>query len=165
MMIPYNSLSRYKIRDTDRGYCFDTESGNTYFVTFIKYPTLTDFLPTEVYMMNIDRRDNTNHRNGCHNLVRNTILFIIGEFFYKHNDALITICDVVDGRQACRRRLFSKWFRKFGADTLEKIDSICTIEDTTTYTSIMFRKEVLNKEKLKHEFALLGEINFYNSEP
>ncbi len=164
MMTPYNSLSRYRIRDTDRGYCFDTESGNTYFVTFIKYPTLTEFLPTEVYMMNIDRRDNTNHRNGSRNLVRNTILFIIGEFFVKHNDALITICDISDGKQECRRRLFNRWFHEFGEDSIVKIDSTCTIEDTTTYASIMFRKDAHNKEALRHEFALLGEINFYNSE-
>ncbi len=64
-------------------------------------------------MMNIDRADDSNHRNGSDNKVRNTILFIIWKFFILHNDALITICDILDGRQACRRRLFKNGLMNF----------------------------------------------------
>lgn len=163
-MIPYNFPNRFEVRETDEGYTFETESGNTYFITFLKYPTITDFLHTEVYMMNIDRKDEMNHDNGGQNRVRNTILSIVGMFFDSHNDALITVCDIIDGRQDCRRRLFSRWFHDFGETYLEKLDAECMIDDIRTYASIMFRKDVPNKSELMNEFSILAEINFYNSD-
>lgn len=163
-MIPYNFPNRFEIRETDEGYSFETESGNTYYVTFLKYPTITEFLHVEVYMMNIDRKDEFNHRNGGRNRVRDTILTIVGMFFNSHNDALITVCDIIDGKQESRKRLFSRWFRDFGESYLEKLDADCMIDNIRTYASIMFRKDTPNKSELKKEFSVLSEINFYNSE-
>ena len=161
-MIRFGLPNHYDIFDCEYGYSFKTDSGNTYFITFIKYPTISEFLSVDVYMMNIDRADDSNHRNGSDNKVRNTILFIIWKFFTLHNDALITICDILDGRQACRRRLFNKWFNEFSRNELSKLEANCLIDGTVTYASLIFKTGVNNRKELEHEFSLLSDINFYN---
>ena len=47
-MIQSSLLNHYNVIDCDNGYCFRTDSGNTYYITFIKYPTISDFLPVEL---------------------------------------------------------------------------------------------------------------------
>lgn len=161
-MNQFSLPSHYDVFDCENGYCFKTDYGNTYFITFIKYPTISEYLSVDVYMMNIDRADDSNHRNGSDNKVRNTILFIIWNFFTLHNDALITICDILDGRQACRRRLFNKWFNEFSGNELSKLDATCLIDETETYASMIFRNDINNRTELEYEFSLLNDINFYN---
>ena len=112
-------------------------------------------------MMNIDRADELNHLNGDNNLVRNTILYIIWKFFSLHNDALITICDIMGGRQACRKRLFNRWFNEFANGELSKLEATLSVEGTETYASLIFRTDINNKESLETEFSLLSDINFY----
>lgn len=161
-MIQSSLLNHYNVIDCDNGYCFRTDSGNTYYITFIKYPTISDFLSVDVYMMNIDRADESNHRNGNDNKVRNTILKVVSDFFSSHNDALITICDILDGRQACRRRLFNRWFSDFSGNLLSKLEVGFLIEGTETYASMIFRNDIENRAEIEHEFYLLSDINFYN---
>lgn len=102
-MVQFSLPNHYDVYEEENGYCFNTDSGNTYYVTFIKYPPISEYLSVDIFMMNIDRADELNHLNGDNNLVRNTILYIIWKFFSLHNDALITICDIMDGRQASER--------------------------------------------------------------
>lgn len=121
-MVQFSLPSHYDVYEEENGYCFNTDSGNTYYVTFIKYPPISEYLSVDIFMMNIDRADELNHLNGDKNLVRNTILYIIWKFFSLHNDALITICDIMDGRQACRKRLFNRWFNEFADGELSKLE-------------------------------------------
>lgn len=76
-MVQFSLPSHYDVYEEENGYCFNTDSGNTYYVTFIKYPTISEYLSVDIFMMNIDRADEQNHLNGDKNLVRNTILFFI----------------------------------------------------------------------------------------
>ncbi len=161
-MIRFSLPNHYDVVDCENGYCFETDSGNTYFITFLKYPTISEFLSVDVYMLNIDRADDSNHRNGDGNKVRNTILYIICKFFTLHNDALITICDILDGRQECRRRLFNRWFKEFSGNELSKLEVTCLIEGTVTYASMIFKNDINNRKELEYEFSLLSDINFYN---
>ena len=155
----FSSLSRYEISEEEHGYCFKTDSGNSYFVTFIKYPVISEYLSVDVFMLNIDRADENNHQNGDKNLVRNTIIYVIYKFFSLHNDALITICDITDGRQACRRRLFNRWFKEFTNGELSKLEATLYVEGTETYASMIFRSDIDNRKSLEKEFSLLSDIN------
>lgn len=76
-MVQFSLPSHYDVYEEENGYCFNTDSGNTYYVTFIKYPPISEYLSVDIFMMNIDRADELNHLNGDKNLVRNTILYII----------------------------------------------------------------------------------------
>ena len=160
-MVQFSLPSHYDVHEEENGYCFNTDSGNTYYVTFIKYPTISEYLSVDIFMMNIDRADEQNHLNGDNNLVRNTILYIIWKFFSLHNDALITICDIMDGRQACRKRLFNRWFNEFADGELSKLEATLSVEGTEAYASLIFRTDINNKEILETEFSLLSDINFY----
>ena len=160
-MVQFSLPSHYDVYEEENGYCFNTDSGNTYYVTFIKYPPISEYLSVDIFMMNIDRADERNHLNGDKNLVRNTILYIIWKFFSLHNDALITICDIMDGRQACRKRLFNRWFNEFADGELSKLEATLSVEGTETYASLIFRTDINNKESLETEFSLLSDINFY----
>ena len=45
--------NHYDVEEIDLGYQFVTQMGVTYFLTFISYPTVSDFLSTKIYMFNI----------------------------------------------------------------------------------------------------------------
>lgn len=97
--------NHYDVEEIDLGYQFVTQMGVTYFPTFIFYPTVSDFLSTKIYMFDIDRACLADCICGQDDIkMRNTILFIIELFFQKHEDALITICDIIDGKQFARKR-------------------------------------------------------------
>ena len=45
--------NHYDVEEIDLGYQFVTQIRVTYFLTFISYPTVSDFLSTKIYMFNI----------------------------------------------------------------------------------------------------------------
>ena len=154
--------NHYEICSCEYGYQFKTSSGNNYLITFIPYPAVIDFLEIEIYMFNIERIDNCNHDNGDEQKVRNTIIFLIKEFFNEHKRALITLCDVLDGKQLCRHRLFNRWFNSFNDGILNKIDSEIEIDSEKTFASLLYRRDLKNDMKLKENFGKMIEENFYN---
>lgn len=157
--------NHYDLIEIDNGYPFTTIENVDYFLTFISYPVLADYLSTNVYMFNIDR----GHRNlsaikkGQDDVkVRNTVLFVWDLFFQQHEDALITICDIVDGKQYARKRLFNSWFHKFNYNRLCKIETDCLIDEKSTFVSLYYSSNHFEKEQLRKAFEELMEINFYN---
>ena len=153
--------NRYDVIENVQGYQFSTITGVDYFLTFFSYPTVSDFLSTNVYMFNIER--STLVSGGQDDVkVRNTILYVLDLFFQEHEDALITICDVVDGKQFARKRLFDSWFRKFNDNRLMKLESECRIDDVPTFVSLLFSQGHYDQENLRKAFQELVEINFYN---
>lgn len=160
-MTPSYLLNHYDVEETEYGYSFITDSGITYFLTFIAYPAVSDFLATNIYMFNIERGDMSVGGQDDER-IRNTVAFVLTAFFEKHEDALITIYDINDGKQYARKRLFDRWFEMYNAGHLMKIDETCMVEDIQTFVSLMFSAEHYDKENLQKEFKKLAEINFYN---
>ena len=158
------SQNRYEVQENENGYQFTTMAGVNYFLTFFSYPTVSDFLSTNVYMFNIDRASFPYAPNSGQDdiKVRNTILYVLELFFQEHEDALITICDVVDGKQFARKRLFDSWFQKFNNNRLIKLESECQIDDVPTFVSLLFSARHYDQEGLRKSFQELVEINFYN---
>ena len=77
--------NRYEIESFDLGYQFVTETGIIYFITFIEYPTISDFLSTKIYMFNIEHTTPKEHLHHKYdNRVRNTVIFILETFFSNH---------------------------------------------------------------------------------
>jgi len=155
--------NRYEIESFDLGYQFVTETGIIYFITFIEYPTISDFLSTKIYMFNIEHTTPKEHIHYKYdNRVRNTVIFILETFFSNHEDALITIYDFSDGRQLCRKRLFDSWFKLFNNGKLCKLEAKCLIDEQLTYTSLLYNKKHYDDKYLKEEFQELIDANFYN---
>lgn len=153
--------NHYDITETEYGYKFTTILGVDYFLTFISYPSVSDFLATNIYMFNIERNDR-NESGQDDEKVRNTILYVLDTFFSRHEDALITICDIVDGKQFARKRLFDSWFNKYNDNRLMKLEADCEIDGIPTFASLLYSANHYNKENLKQEFKHLVELNFYN---
>ena len=77
----------------------------------------------QAYSFNIERLDRLNPKEGQKDeKVMNTVLFIMYQFFQKHKDALITVCDSTDGRQRAGKRLFDSWFDKYNDGFILKKD-------------------------------------------
>ena len=160
-MTPSYLLNHYDVEETEYGYSFITDSGITYFLTFIAYPAVSDFLATNIYMFNIDRGNGV--CNGQDDVrIRETVVYVLEQFFKHHEDALITICDVNDGKQCARKRLFDRWFEKYNNGNIIRVDETCVVEDIQTFVSLMFSAKHYDKENLTQEFSKLAEINFYN---
>ena len=83
-------------------------------------------------------------------------------FFQQHEDALITICDIVDGKQYARKRLFDSWFHKFNNNRLCKLETDCLIDEKSTFVSLFYSNNHFEKEQLRRAFEELMGINFYN---
>lgn len=153
----------YEIVEIENGYQFVTETNIIYFIVFVSYPVLSDFFPTSIYMLNIDRYIPENVKGHANNVqVRDTIVHILDVFFTAHEEALITICDVVDGKQHARKRLFDKWFDLFNDNRLCRVDAKCMVDDSKTYASLYFLKNSFCVDLLEDEFLKLAEVNFYN---
>jgi len=152
--------NHYEVSETDLGYQFITSEGVAYFLTFFSYPTVSDFLETRIYMFNIER---SHHPvKGQDDVrVRNTILYVMDLFFQFHEDALITICDVMDGKQYVRKRLFDSWFNQFNFGRLKKVDAECMVDEIKTSVSLYYSSSHSFSDKLEREFQQLVKINFY----
>ena len=162
-MTPSFLQNHYELTIVEHGYEFHTDKGIVYFVGFVSYPVVYDFLSIKTYMFNIDRLSELDVREGQDDIkVRNTILYVIYSFFQEHQDALITICDVMDGKQNARRRLFDRWFDEFNNGTLIKLDAECDLEETKTFASLIFSSNNECAEELKQNFEELKNLNFFN---
>lgn len=161
-MIRLSSLIRYEVREVDAGYEFETDSGDLNLLSFIEYPVLCcDGLPCSVFMFNIERIVRGKLKNQHGNKLKNTIVYVLSEFFGNHANSLVTVCDITDGKQIARNRLFNRWYEEFGRDFLVKIESSFQIEGTTTFASLFFPKNHPLKNLLETEFQKLSEMNFY----
>ncbi len=161
-MIQLNSLTRYEVREVDTGYEFETDSGDLYLLSFIEYPVLScKDLPCSVFMFNIERIVRGKMKNRHGNKLKNTIVCVLSEFFENHSNSLVTVCDISDGKQFARNRLFNRWYREFGRDLLVKKETSFQIEGVTTFASLFFAINHPLKCQLEAEFHKLSEMNFY----
>lgn len=152
--------NRYEVDEIELGYQFTTCSGVTYFLTFFSYPSVSEFLETRIYMFNIERSHHP--EEGQDDVrVRNSVLYVLDLFFQMHEDALISICDVADGKQQARKRLFDIWFKQFNSGRLKKIDADCMVDETWTSVSLYYSSSHSSQRKLENEFMELVKINFY----
>lgn len=163
-MIPSYLQSHYEVEENEYGYQFVTDAGVIYILTFVSYPSASEFLSTNIYMFNIERveRSDLFHGGQQDDKVRNTVLYVLDSFFQDHEDALITICDVSDGKQKARKRLFDSWYKNFNYNRLIKLEAECLIDTTHTSVSLLFSKGHYNQENLKREFQHLRNLNFFN---
>lgn len=85
-------------------YIFTTIGGSIYDLSFINVGEY-DSLP--VYAFNIDRKE-AEHCNGSDNMVRNTVAYVLHLFFENIDNAILSTCDIDDGKHNARHRLFKR---------------------------------------------------------
>ena len=104
-----NRLAPYKVEFKSGEYVFETDYDIRYSVWFEQDP-VTEATPA--YWFNLTNRSQKASPNDTK--IRNTIIFIIEEFFRSNPDILLYMCDNADEQQAMRSRLFLRWFNAYG---------------------------------------------------
>ena len=145
-------LHPYKYTISEGRYFFITESGIEYFAYFLD---LSDYGP-DLYTFSFERVDPSGQdgtqRPTPGKDVLDTICKILSDFFQKKTNAMLFVCDSTDGRAEGRRRLFSRKFESVNDGSYVKIDRNGTTEYYSVYSSIIFRKDNPNKERLLDAF-------------
>lgn len=104
------------------------------------------FSPDSLFIENSDVYQfyivNTRHEHFIHDpLVEKTIEVIIETFFEQDSNILLYICDMIDGRQSFRNRLFKRWVEEYpGKDKFSFINKAVKFGDIEYYGSIIIMK-------------------------
>lgn len=154
MVSNLSNLSPYLILETEQGFYFDNEQGVTYYVYFTdatgyfpdsdygEYLKIFGFEPTsDVGVTGFDRRTSE------------TLLYLLVKFFEQDNrNVVLCVCDQAGGRQAHRKRLFERWFRRYAGSNFVKFDE--EFEDIVYISAITSAKNPL-LERFESDFRFL----------
>ncbi len=118
------------------------------------YPKLVN-----TYSFSIEREGNGVHPMDARIAV--TIVTILKRFFENNENAMIMICDTLDGKEAKRRKLFDRWFKLYNNGTLEKFDAAASTTEYEIFISIYFTKSNPNRKQLIEAFRDLLASDLY----
>lgn len=145
----------YKIsRSSDWDYTFATQHGiiyHAYFVDFSNYhPSFSN-----VYTFNIEPEGTVNH--PIDHRIALTVVSILKQFFETKGNAMIMLCDNLDGKEEKRKLLFQRWFNRYNDGSIIKFDASAETEDYTLYVSMYLRRDNPNTtELIKSFYELIG---------
>lgn len=89
-----------------------------------------------VYQFFIENANET--KNTLSNQVYQTIVAIIEEFFSRNDSAILNICDIRDGKQSARDRLFAMWFNSYEGRSNYTLSRVSLrIEETDYYACLL----------------------------
>lgn len=146
-----NSLSPYKVFLKDNGsLCFKTQSGSVYEVGFVEDYTFMDENAYQFFIMELE---------GNHSVkdewVRQTIWVIIETFFLENNPVVLYICDMSDGKQAVRNRLFSMWYYEYeNKNDFTFLSTRVEVEETDYYASVIIKNSNPQLEEIIESFEM-----------
>lgn len=104
-----NALSPYKVYINNNGSLgFETQYGSVYEVGFVEDYTFMDENAFQFFILESQGKHSVKDP-----LVRETIWVILETFFLENNPVILYICDMSDGKQAIRNRLFSMWYYEY----------------------------------------------------
>lgn len=159
--------SRYEFEKLSNGagYKFITSSGDIYIAYFTEFvllaPTGNDLVVLS-FGFTCKRSDNKKHQHYDIK-VKQTIIFIIKEFFEEQNEnAILYICINNDEKARNRQITFNSWFNEFNVD-LEKHNSHESLGSLGFYSSILFKRNNPNKQNLIAAFYFTLEYWGLNS--
>lgn len=132
-----NSRSPYKVRRTGGLSCrFDADNGLTYEVGFTEDYNLRDEGVFQFFITEINK--STSYKDDK---VRQTIWIVIEEFFRCNQSVMIYICDINDGRQGVRNRLFAYWFEEYEhKEDYSFVPESLTVDGISYFASIIVKK-------------------------
>lgn len=157
-----NSHSPYRvwISEIDGSFRFVSDVNIEFAVDFMEDDLLKSALSFQLIIGNVE-----NKKSPRDPKVRDTILFIVEEFFLKNQAALLYICETGDGKQLARGRLFAYWFESSHQRRLfTMMTSIVIDEDGIENTAtLIIRNDNPNSHLLVAEFS--QTIRFLSEKP
>jgi hypothetical protein len=94
--------------------------------------------------------------------IRNTILYIIHEFFSNNENSIISIYDITDGRSEARKKLFDNWYNNFNSIGLSRMEGDVYIGDGKTTASLFYSSKNRFTNEITYAFQRIVSVNFYS---
>ena len=121
----------YPFLETDNNtFCFATDDGLKYQAYFIEFPT-TNY---KLYSFSFDKEEGF---KSFDRRIKDTIISILSNFCNTDNQILAYTCDISDGHELARKRLFDKWFNEENDGSLSKVD----FQSENIYVSLIAKKD------------------------
>ncbi len=156
--VELNSRLPYDLVQEGLTYYFVNKNGIKYRAYFVDislyYPQFPD-----TYSFSFEPESQEKH--SVDNRISATIVEILRRFFEKEENAMIMVCDSVDGKEEKRRKLFDRWFEKHADDSILKYDASAPLEDYRLFISIYLKKNNPNKALLLQSFYELLKTDLY----
>ena len=150
---PYN----YKTID-DLNYEFVNRDGIKYHLFFMPvfdvYPDLVN-----TYSFSIEREGTNPHPLDLR--IAATVVEVLRRFFQNVENAMIMVCDSIDGKQFKRRNLFDRWFHYYNDGSLNAINAEVGEGDYELLLTIYFKKDNPYKQQLIRAFGDLISQDVY----
>lgn len=144
-----NALSPYEVRLKANGsLSFETQYGAVYEVGFVEDYTFMDENAYQFFILELQGNHSVKD-----SLVRDTIWAIIETFFLENNPVILYICDMSDGKQAIRNRLFSMWYYEYEQrKNFTFLSTKVEVESTNYYASIIIKNTNPQLDNIKASF-------------
>jgi hypothetical protein len=151
LQLPYNVAQK-----EDGTYFFQTINGISYIAYFIDISFDSDI---PLYSFSFEPE---NGKGVYDERIATTILHILHKFFESHLNSMLFVCDVSDGKEKGRLRLFNRWYEEFhGYDILLKMDYQATLPDYNLLASLLIHKENILKDLVIKQFQEFIETMKY----
>lgn len=139
---------------------FISDFGVKFAISFDESIMLTNIETYELTIANANNRPSP--RDGK---MRETIAFIVEEFFRVNELGLLYICETGDNKQSMRNRLFTAWFDFFNrSDEYEIVsESLQDDEGVENFAALILRKDNPRFETYIKEFRFTAD--FFKDKP
>lgn len=143
-------------------YTFQTDNGSTYKLEFVHFDVFAEVPTDSVYAFNIDRIVRSRQPDDSIR-IRNTVAYVISIFFRQIDNAIITSCEVDDGMQRGRKRLFDRWFNQMNDGNILTLSAQQQTGLGLTDATLYYHRENIFRPVLEREFReyidLMNELN------
>lgn len=89
-----------------------------------------------------------------------TVVSILHRFFKRNVNAMIMVCDNLDGKELIRERLFSRWYMRYNDGSVRKCDASLETDGYSLFVSLYMRFDNPNAQQLVAAFYDLVKNNF-----
>ena len=136
-------------------YVFDTNGGGRYELAFV-YSSELGEIP--VYAFNIERIAKGTESDEDKNMIRNTVAFVLKIFFEEVDNAILSTCDVDDGMQMGRKRLFDSWYKKLAPSDIIMIDAQVDSGYGMTWATMYYHRDNIFRSLIENAFREYQEV-------
>lgn len=162
--MPSSIQSMYDVTCLDGGqtYVVQTEGGSHYRLHFIPYDVFPDIPSGCVYVFNIERVVRSSRPDDPQR-IRNTVAHVVSKFFADHSNVMLTSCEVDDGMQRGRKRLFDRWFNQMNDGTILTMTARQQTGLGPTDATLYYHRDNIYRFMLEQQFReyidLMNELN------
>jgi hypothetical protein len=158
-------LTPYKLESNTYGYTFLTDSGIYYRIALQDtsesfFPDCSSIKSFDISLICVSNKDQLSFDKRIALTISNMVKQLLVD-----GNVISFFCDISDNKHKARYRLFNQWFKKYGNEYFEKIDSESSYEDNVYYFSLLFDTRHYKRDTLEQLFQKsIDEYASYKSD-